>query len=206
MRRASKAASAGCALALALLAGVSVRSALAVNPGQGGEAPFDDPPREALPLSPDAERFERFLHQARPVCLHQASTRCFQLGWQFADENLDNRLSLSEAQTTYDAVEGYVLARRSEMPQHELAAAVMGLFVVNGIGLNVLHDQLDRDRDAMLSQEELLAHVELDERPIAEVLLDPSAIDREAVTRKLGRLAPLVERYLPENAPQTGQP
>jgi hypothetical protein len=46
----------------------------------------------------------------------------------------------------------------------------------------------------LISRSELLADVQLDERPIGAVLLDPAAVDHVAIARRLGLPPTILER------------
>lgn len=136
--------------------------------------------------------FDRFLSAATPVCRHQPAMRCVEAGFRFADADHDQRLSLEELQRVKSALQGWVLWKRDRLTNEEETAIGLGLALVDGVGLPKLMASYDADGDGVLALPELLADVRLDDRPLGEVLLDPNALDRESLTRRLGELAPLV--------------
>lgn len=177
--------SAGSALfALIVLAGAA---------GAAGAAPAisSEPPR------PHVLAFDRFVTASGPVCEHQAARACVELGFAFADTDGDGRLSLDELELVRDQLQAWSAWREDDIKPVELRTIALGLWLVNALGLDTLHALYDADDDGHLSRAELLTDVELDERPLGEVLLDPEAVDREAIARRLGRLAPLLDRALP---------
>jgi hypothetical protein len=74
---------------------------------------------------------------------------------------------------------------------------VLGLTLADAIGIGRLLAAYDADGDGLVSRAELLADVALDERPLAEVLRDPQALDRRAVARRLGVLPQLLNPLEP---------
>jgi Ca2+-binding EF-hand superfamily protein len=147
---------------------------------------------------PDVLAFERFVVLLSPICGRGASTDCFEYAFDFTDTDGDERLSSVELTTVRDALEDWTAWRQESLSTRERNGIRLGLWLVDTIGLRTLETSYDDDHDGLLSRAEMLADVTLDERPLGEVVLDPAAVDRTAIARRLGMLMPLLDQALPE--------
>jgi hypothetical protein len=145
----------------------------------------------------DEAAFERFMQTSRPGCALQPAAACVALAWRFADGDGDQGLSVAELAAIRTALEGWALRHQDELAAVERSGIALGLLLVDAIGLERLHTAYDADADGLISQRELLADVRLDQRPLAETLLDPAALDRAAIARRLGLPPALIERLGP---------
>jgi hypothetical protein len=152
------------------------------------------PPVEPLP---DVLAFDRFVTVSSPVCQHQPADDCVDVGFAFADADGDGRLSVSELEALRHQIRAWSEWRRPDLTEFELRSIALGLWLVDALGVEALQALYDEDRDLYLTRAELLADVTLDERPLGEVLLDPDAVDRQAIARRLGALAPFLDQALP---------
>jgi hypothetical protein len=119
------------------------------------------------------------------------------LAWDFADGDGDRALSVAELAAIRTELERWALRHRDRLAPAELSGLALGLLLVDSIGLERLHALYDRDADGLISRSELLADVRLDRRPLPETLLDPAAVDRVAIARRLGVPPALLERIAP---------
>lgn len=147
--------------------------------------------------TPEVLAFERFIQATGPVCEQEAAEICFDLAFDFADLSGDDRLALPELLTVRDSLEAWAAWRDQSLTAQERNLIRLGLWLVDALGIGVLLDSYDEDGDALLDRREVAADVTFDERPIGTVLLDPEAVDRAAVARRLGALVPLLEQALP---------
>ncbi len=134
--------------------------------------------------------FAAFLGQAGPLCQHQAARRCVEAGWRFADRNRDARVSAAELETVRAELRDWLAWPDNAIRPHEKRAVLLGLMVVETLGLARLVESYDADGDGALNQAELLSDVRLDARPLGEVLADSSAVDWDSLRTRLGALAP----------------
>ena len=142
--------------------------------------------------------FERFIRATSPVCDRESSTLCFALAFDYADADADGALTMEEIRLIRDALDDWSAWRDGALTVKERNGIRLGLWLVDTVGLEALHESYDEDDDGAISREELLTDVALDDRPMAEVLLDPEAVDRAAVARRLGALSPFLDQALPD--------
>jgi hypothetical protein len=178
-------AATGCStvLSLALLAQVALAA-----------SPHAAPPVEA---APDVLAFDRFVTISGPVCEHQPADDCVDIGFAFADADGDGRLSVAELEALRHQIRAWSEWRRPDLTEFEARSIGLGLWLVDALGVEALQALYDENRDLHLTRAELLADVTLDDRPLGEVLLDPDAVDRQAIARRLGALAPFLDQALP---------
>ncbi len=150
---------------------------------------------DRMPPTDAVSGFERFVRSTGSLCQKAPANACVDAGWRYADGNGDRGLSLAELRQVRRAVEAWLGWKGDAMVPRERAAVLFGLFIVDAVGLDALFDGYDADRDGLVSREELLVDVRLDERPLGKVLGDAEAVDRRAIARRLDKLAPLLDGY-----------
>jgi Ca2+-binding EF-hand superfamily protein len=141
--------------------------------------------------------FDRFLKASGPICLHRPAAECIEVAWTFADVDHDQGLSLAELTSIRDGLERWAIRHQADLSQMERSSILLGLLLADSIGLERLLSVYDTDRDGRISRRELLADVRLDRRPLGEILLDPAAVDRVAIARRLGLPPALLDRLQP---------
>ena len=147
----------------------------------------------AVPASPRVQAFERFVTASGPLCLIRPAVDCVAAGWSYADADRDQGLTLEELRGVRGTLVDWTHWRGESLHRRDKAAISFGVWLLDTVGLDALFASYDGDGDARLSQQELLADVDLDERPLGQVLLDPQAVDREAVAQRLGKFAPFLK-------------
>jgi hypothetical protein len=145
------------------------------------------------PPTPAVQRFERFIRASGPICQFQAAARCVDAGWRFVDANRDGGLSLVELREVRKSLRAWTGWRGDDLKSNERTAIALGLWLSQLIGLKTLIRGYDTDGDGLLSYDELLTDIRLDERPLSEVLSDRTAVDRQAMARRLGPMGTLLE-------------
>ena len=174
---------------------VALTLLLPLTAGLGAEAAEEAAPEQAGP-SQAAVAFEHFIRRSGPLCLSSPSTDCFARGWRFADRNGDGALALDELTEIRSELLQWTEWRGESLRGGERLGISTGIWIVDSVGLPTLFAGFDSDGSGGLSQEELLADVRLDERPLAQVLLDPAAVDRKAIAGRLGKLSPMLDALL----------
>ena len=148
----------------------------------------------AAAAEPPIVAFDRFVAESNPVCQLRRATDCVDLAWRFADADADQGLSLGELEALRADIEVWAIWRQADLAAHDRSGIALGLWLVDSVGLEYLHAAYDADGDGLISRTELLADVQLDERPIGTVLLDPAAVDHAAIARRLGLPLTIIER------------
>jgi hypothetical protein len=137
--------------------------------------------------------FDSFIAESAAPCLKEPAARCVDAAFRFADRNGDGQLSPAELQEVRTTLERWVNWKGDGISTRERNAVAIGLVVIDAVGLDKLVASYDADGDGKLSKKELLTDVRLDGRPLGQVLLDPKAVDRQAVAKRLGALSPVVD-------------
>ncbi len=156
--------------------------------------------RSAAAQAVDGRAFEQFMQASRPVCVEQPGGVCVGLALGFADADGDQALSLDEMAAIRRELGDWALRHRDELSPPERSSLALGLLLADSLGLEQLHGLYDADGDGLVSRAELLADVTLDQRPLGETLLDPAAVDRAAIARRLGVPPALIESIAPRSA------
>jgi hypothetical protein len=143
---------------------------------------------------PPIVAFDQFVSASDPVCRLQGAPACVDLAWRFADADGNGGLSLDELKALRADLEVWAIWRQADLVPEERSGIALGLWLVDSVGLEYLHAAYDADGDGLISRDELLADVRLDERPIGTVLLDPEAVDHAAIARRLGLPPTLLDR------------
>ena len=141
--------------------------------------------------------FDRLVGESGRVCEVQPAPSCVAAAWSHADRDRDHALSLREVRELRVAVQEWAIWRRSDLLPVWRSGIAVGLIMLDGLGVDAVHAAYDLDGDGRLSQAELLTDVRLDQRPIAEVLVDPDAVDRRAIAGRLGLPVQLLDRLQP---------
>ena len=145
-----------------------------------------------------ARAFAAFLGQSAPVCVREAARRCVDAGWRFADRDRNGRLTVGELEAVRVELREWLAWRDNGIRPQEKRGVLLGLMVVEAIGLPHLFESYDTDGDGAVSRRELLADVRLDERPLGEVLSDTGSVDWTSVRQRLGALAPALGGIAPD--------
>ncbi len=162
--------------------------ALAANPGSADGVDGVDG---------SALAFDRFMRASQPICQQRPAAECVAIAWRFANADGDQGLSVAELIAVRKGLEDWVLRHQDELSQPERSSLVLGLLLVDSIGVEHLHALYDSNHDGLISRSELLADVHLDRRPLGQVLLDPAAVDRPAIARRLGIPLALMDHIQP---------
>ncbi len=151
---------------------------------------------EGTTLAREVLAFEHFIRRASPICLRQPSQACVDAGWAFADRDGDDRVTLAELHAVRSALIYWTDWRRDSLRASDQTAITLGVWLVDSIGIENLMASFNTSGDGLLTKQELLADVRLDERPLGDVLLDPAAVDRQAVADRVGPYSPVLEGLL----------
>lgn len=182
-------------LAGLLAAGLAL-PALLRHPATAADAQAAPSPGAVAEAGAEVMAFEEFILESGPLCRSAPSTRCVGEGWRFADGNGDGRVSLDELKSVRAALVSWTRWRGDSLRAAERLGIHGGVWLVDTVGLDGLFASYDTNGDQSLSMAELLADIDLDQRPLGAVLLDPEAVDRQALSGRLGKFAPMLGALL----------
>ena len=151
----------------------------------------------APPAGAELTAFDGFVRRTVPMCLGDASTRCYAAAFRFADQDGDGKLSLEEATRFRTLLGEWTDTHWERLDSLDRGALTLGFWVVDLAGLEALFRSYDQDGDGFLSPGELQADIRLDHRPLPEVLQDTGAIDWSVLSTRLGRAARLLQGFRP---------
>lgn len=141
--------------------------------------------------------FDRFVRLGRPICAREPAPRCVDFAWAFVDADGDQGLSVGELTWVRAALEEWAGRHQDQLAGPERSGIALGLWLIDSLGLERVHALYDADHDGLVSRAELLADVRLDQRPLGEQLLDPAAVDHQAIARRLGLPPALADQIRP---------
>lgn len=186
-------------LALALDANPALAQTASQAPGSQQLAQ-SAPPARAMPApkppaapTPGAQALEKFVRASAAPCQKEASGRCVELGWAYADRDKNGTLSLAEVETIRDQIIAWNAWKGDTLTPRERANFNMGLWVSNSVGIHNLFASYDANGDGKLTKAELLADVRLDQRPLGQVLADEKSVNRQRFASRLGPLQKMAE-------------
>ncbi|MEO3435499.1 hypothetical protein [Inquilinus sp. CAU 1745] len=162
---------------------------LAAHPAVAQTPPTQTPPTGAV------AELDSFIGTTGILCESAPSALCVDSAIAFADRDGDAHLSTEELSDVKSAVQDWASWPGNPASQRERGMILLGLSMIETAGLDNLIAGMDTDGDGLVSRAELLADVQLDERPLGEVLLDPEAVDRRAIGRRFGMLAPMIDGF-----------
>ena len=142
----------------------------------------------------DADAVRAFIDGSAVPCQTRAAQACVDAGFRFAARDPRKGLTLDDVRTLRRRLGAWYGQRYAELAMRERGAIGLGLLLADGLGVERLHQAFDSNGDGSVTQKELLADIKLDSRPLGVVLIDPVAVDRAGLARRLGLPPGLVDR------------
>lgn len=164
--------------------------AVAVVAGTTAAAPVGAPTG-----APAGRDLERFAAATGPSCAREPARACIDRGFAFVDGDKDGFLSLAEVEAVEKQAEGWAQANAGRLPPAERQKLIMGLLIVQTVGVGQVFASYDADADGRLSEAEATADLRLDERPLPQLLADPGAVNWQQLSSRAGVAAPLLRRF-----------
>lgn len=126
------------------------------------------------------------------LCRVFSAERCINHMWTAMDTDADTLLSAVEIDSFIERMK--LWTERSDKDLGDRAVIKVALMVYRLTGTERLIASYDGDDDGMLSQDEAFADIDLDGRPLAEIMFDNGAINGEQLAERFGFLAPQMVR------------
>ncbi|MFW5835001.1 MAG: hypothetical protein ACOCYE_12985, partial [Pseudomonadota bacterium] len=128
--------------------------------------------------------FDSVARQIGPLCATAPATSCFDAAFTAVDADGDGHLDLGEVQRAEAAFRTWTSANWEALPTADRTGIALGLLVLDGVGLEALFRSYDADGDGRLTPAELQADIDLDERPLPELVAEGDAVDWAGVARR----------------------
>ncbi|MGE5538872.1 MAG: hypothetical protein ACM30I_09655 [Gemmatimonas sp.] len=147
--------------------------------------PSNEPAPSAQQLA-EARVLQTFIDESAVPCQTRPAKECVDLGWRYAAAKPRDGLTVDDLQKLRTQLGSWFEVNKALLPARTRASFALGLMLADGMGMERLHAGFDTNHDGKVSQQELLADVKMDNRPLGQVLADPAAVDRAGVARRLG--------------------
>ena len=133
-----------------------------------------------------------------PICKDQPARLCIGPSWKLADQDGSSGISLEELKSIRGLVASWVQTHEATLTKRDKNGILLGLGIVELLGLSRLHSGFDADKNGELSQDELLTYVSLDDRPLPKILKDSDAINWDGLAMQFGATTPLLKSLAKE--------
>ena len=148
----------------------------------------------AAPVPRPGADLDRFIKGIGPLCLKAPARACIDRGFAYADKDRSDTLSLPETEAVYQEVKAWKDANAQTLAPGDRQQINSVMTVVDTLGLGTVFNGYDGNGDGQLTKTEILADLKLDDRPLPEILSDPSAINWGNLTARAGMAGPLIKR------------
>lgn len=142
------------------------------------------------------ETFAGFIVGLRDVCAKEPARACTKQVSSFLDGDNDGLVSLPEFENVRTQAKAAVKGRDSGLSTLEHNLISIGLLALPHANLATIFARFDTDGDGGLSEDELFADFELDQRPLGKIIADPGGVDWQAFTARFGKIGFLVRDLL----------
>jgi hypothetical protein len=154
----------------------------------------------AVPATPPAlaqDSFAGFIIGLRDVCAEEPARTCTGQVSSFLDSDNDRQVSLPEFEAVRAQAKSAVTEKESGLSAIERNLISVALLIFNQAKLPAVFARFDADNDGGLSEDELFADFQRDQRPMAKIIADPDSVDWKSFAGRFGKLGFLVLDLLP---------
>ena len=135
------------------------------------------------------EAFDRAVRGVAQECVNAASTVCAQSAFRLADVSRDGRADQAELATLNDRLRVWAQANAATVPQADRQALNLGFVLIDTIGLQNWITLSDTDGDGALTLAEATADLNLDRRPVPELVRTRELVDWPQVRQRFGAMS-----------------
>lgn len=147
----------------------------------------------STPAPPSKGEIQQLVAIGSLLCTEAPAQDCVDHGWHFADADGDGHLSIEELTAVRAGFLEWAAEVQESLSGRERMSLNLARSLARVVPLSPLFALYDENGDGQLSQEELLADIEMDGRPMATILADGAATDWDAIRARLGRSASLLQ-------------
>lgn len=151
----------------------------------------------ATPPAMAQDSFTGFIIGLRDVCAEAPARNCTGQASSFLDSDNDRQVSLPEFEAARAQAKASVADKESELSAIERNLISVALLIFNQAKLPAVFARFDADNDGGLSEDEIFADFQLDQRPMAKIVADPNGVDWNSFAGRFGKLGFLVLDLLP---------
>jgi len=145
---------------------------------------------------PDIAAVQRLVEKGSPLCRETAAPACIDYWWGTLDGDGDGLLSAADLSAFRAGVETWLDESAEILTLKGRASLTAGLWLFERVGAEKIVAWYDKDGDERLSRAELLADVNIDDRPLPQILADPEGLDQAALRERFGLLTSTALRIL----------
>ena len=143
----------------------------------------------SLPAAADDAAFERAARQVASHCAREPATACATRTFALLDANKDGVAEIEELETLDARMRVLAADNAEELHPMDLRALQLGFLLVDTIGIERGMILYDEDGDGALSLEEMTADLNLDGRPLPQIVQAREIVDWPSLRRRFGATA-----------------
>lgn len=141
--------------------------------------------------------FDGFVDSMRVICTQQPSDSCAYAVRTFLDADGDGYITESEILQAREEAQGSMTDQGAGLGPEERSIIAVALLVTNDAQISDVFSNFDSNGDGGLEESELFADFTMDQRPFAELVSDPDAVDWKAFATRFGPAGILILGLLP---------
>ncbi|NKB48708.1 MAG: hypothetical protein GKS02_05005 [Alphaproteobacteria bacterium] len=152
------------------------------------------------PMAPPAiaqDSFANFIIGLRDICAQEPARQCTGRVSAHLDANADKQVSLKEFEAVRNQAKSATKERESGLSPIERNLTSVALLTLKQAKLATVFANFDANDDGGLSEDELFADFQIDQRPFGDIVADPDAVDWRAFAARFGKVGFLIIDLLP---------
>lgn len=142
--------------------------------------------------------FDGFVDSMRVICAEQPSASCAYAVRTFLDADGNGYVTQDEVVQARDEARDSMKSQESRLGPEERGIVAVALLVTQDSQIPGVFSNFDSNGDGGLDEDEMFADFSLDQRPFAELVSDPDAVDWQSFATRFGPAGILIIGLLPE--------
>lgn len=148
-----------------------------------------------LPLmayADDPVAFDEMVKTGGWLCEEAPAEECIDHGWSYGDQNGDGQLDRTELKGLRSDMNAWAEWKADDLSGKDRTKLSIARSIANSLDLDDLIQSYDEDDSGTITRNELLADIQVDQRPLPDILKDKQATDWQAIGERLGPFGSLV--------------